>query len=108
MTVYTIPVDPGVPDQRFGVELDGTTFSLRLRWNTTAAQWFLDVCTVDEEVINAGLAVVVGFPLGVRSVDPRRPPGRLMAYDTRRVPGALGLEDLGRDVILLYFDASEG
>lgn len=107
MTVYTIPVQPSVPDQAFSVDLDGVGFNLRLRWNTTAAQWFLDLSAADGSPIWSGMGLVSNWPLGIRDRDERRPAGRLMPVDTRRAPAAIGLADLGDTVQLVYFDASE-
>ena len=102
-----IPVRPDLPSQRMQVVLDGTTYTLDLRWNGRTSSWMLDVMTEDASPIAMGLKVVVNFPLGARCVDPRFPIGRIIARDTAQHDENPDVDDLGDRVQLIYFTALE-
>jgi hypothetical protein len=103
----TVPLRSDLPFYRFQVELDEVTYGLAFRWNYEAGAWFLTLYTSEDEVILAGVKVVVDWPVGSRSADPRMPPGALQFLDTTGARQDPGEEDLGSRVVLLYFTEAE-
>lgn len=101
----TIPVDPTLPDQEFGVVLDKVPIVLGLRWNARAGLWVLSISDA-AGVIASGLPVVVGPGLLQRLTSPRLPPGELVAVDTAGAADP-GERDLGARVELVYVEAAE-
>ncbi len=102
-----IPLRSDLPHFDLQVELEGTTYTLELRWNTRAEAWFLMVIDAQgETVIRSGLRVVADHPLRLYEAD-RQPPGLLVAADTSGAGEDPGLHDLGARVQLFYFTAAE-
>jgi hypothetical protein len=104
---YTIPCSPELTHYDMQVPLDGTVYTMEFRWNTRSQAWFMHVCTEQGEHIISSVRVVIDAPLGVRSLDARKPKGVFFAVDTsgsRRDPG---ITDLGDRVQLIYFSAAE-
>ncbi len=89
------------------VELDGRTFTLEFRWNAREEAWYLSVADADENSLATGVKLVVGWPLLTRYASADMPPGQLMADDTSGRDQEAGLTDLGRRVLLFYFNAEE-
>ena len=94
-------------DFEYRVELDEETFTLRFRWNTRAATWFVDISDSDEEPI------VMGRPLNLDTTLLRQfrhlavPGGDLMSYDSTKAKVRAGVTDLGERVLVLYLEAAQ-
>jgi hypothetical protein len=97
-----IPCRTDLAHYEMSIPLDGTTFGLEFRWNTREGVWYFDVKTEAGDIVEAGIKVVLDWPLMSRCVDPRRPPGRFLASDTTQRDLAPGLTDLGDRVRLYY------
>lgn len=102
--MLTIPCRPDQTDYAFQVALDGATFTLRFRWNTRELAWYMDVGDETDAPIYTSVKIVVNFPLGFRSRDPRRPLGFFLAGDTTKKGRDPGIADLGDRVQLYYFE----
>jgi hypothetical protein len=108
MATLTLPVRPGVPHQRFFVELEAVTYGIDLLWNGRAGAWSLSILDRNGAALLSGRRVVIGFPLTVRAAyDLRLPPGQIVAIDTTGADKEPGLEDLGARVPLLYVEAAD-
>lgn len=106
-TPLEIPIAVDVPLYTERVTLDGKEYLLRFDWNGREGRWYLDIGTVSEVWILRGLKLVANWPLLRKSVDPRKPPGSLMAVDFSDSGGEPpDFYDLGRRVKLLYFPAA--
>lgn len=103
----TIPCDPTSTHYDLQVTLDGAVYTLEFRWNTRDAAWYMDVKTAAGDPVVSGRRIVIDFPLGQRSRDPRRPPGTFVALDSSGKGAEPGIGDLGARVQLIYFEASE-
>lgn len=88
-------------------ELDGVTYTLRVRWNSREAAWYMNVSTETGEIILADIKLMLGLPLGFRSIDPRMPPGGLFLLDTSGKTREAGETDLGDRVKLFYLEEAE-
>jgi len=98
-----LPLRPSIPNYRVGTKLGDTSYVLDVRWNGRAEAWYMDVRTEDAEPIRVGIKLVLGAALGRRCVDPRFPPGVLMASDTSGAGQEATLDDLGERVQVFYF-----
>lgn len=97
---------PDAPEWSQRVKLDGKSYGLRARWNTSSLAWSLDVLTSGGVLIVAGIRVVRGAAMLSQFKDARLPSGDLVAYDV----GATGDEytdfTSGR-AVLAYVTAAE-
>lgn len=59
------------------VQLEGTTYRLRARWNTLGEAWHVDFLTAQREPIVTGIRIVAGVSLLAQFRDDRLPPGDL-------------------------------
>jgi hypothetical protein len=109
MAIFRIPTatDPAMSNYRQRTTLDGQQFVLRFRWNVRGSYWSMDVHDVDDVPLASGVKVVPGIPLLRLVTDRRRPPGAIMAVDFTGRGEAPGLTELGRGVVLYYFDEEE-
>lgn len=104
MAVRQIPVQ-NYPDVTQQCELQGETYSLRLRWNEREAAWHLDLHTLDGEPIASGVRLVTSFPLLRRNLHPSRPPGDLYVLDNKGLDAELTLQEFGTRFTLVYVEA---
>lgn len=72
---------PNAPEWVQETQLDGRSYRLRARWNTTSNRWSLDMLTRDRTLIVAGLRLVRGAGLLFQFQDTRLPAGDLVVYD---------------------------
>lgn len=87
--------------------LDGTDYVLTFALNLRDGYWYLDVADQDGVPLASGIKVVVNWDLLRRCIDPRKPPGLLMAFDTTGQGLDPGSKDFGTRVQLLYLSAAE-
>lgn len=99
-----IPVSLDIPLYTERVTLDGKEYLFRFDWNGREGRWYLDIGDIDENWIVTGIKIIANWPLLRRLVDPRKPPGDLLAVDYSALGGEPpALTDLGRRVKLIYF-----
>ena len=110
MADFIIPLKSDSPHFDSSVDLSGREYRLEFEWSVRESSWYVQLYTdTDDHLYSAKL--VVGVPLGHRSVDPRMPSGYLLATDTtgRDIEPAWDETtkrgDLGKRVILQYFEA---
>jgi hypothetical protein len=102
-----IPLSLGLSYYDLQATLDGMTYSLVIRWNVRAGQWFLDVGNEDETFwYFNGLALGTQFPIGARRAD-RSPPGAFLLVDTAGADEEPGFDDLGGRHQLYYLSAAD-
>lgn len=115
-----LPVEPSIPFQTFSTTLDGVQYGFDFKWvaraDRDAGAWFFDIYTVDEEIIRAGVKVVLGTLLGGRCADARFPNGAFKAVDLSDTDGLhgreatlddLGTSDNGGRVVIYFFTIAE-
>ncbi|BBO74394.1 hypothetical protein DSCW_18110 [Desulfosarcina widdelii] len=107
MGLVALPVAADTPYQSFNIELDGTVYGFRLRYNTRADAWFLDLLAADETVLLAGRAVRLGVDLLAHYSDAAFPPGRLFVVNFVDTYGEPDRENFGQDVKLIYVEAED-
>ena len=102
-----VPIDAAFPRYRVATNLGEAQFVLDVHWNARAEAWYLDLSTEDGELIRAGLKIVLGALLGVRSTDRRMPDGVLVASDLSGEGRDATLDDLGSRVVVFFYPSSE-
>ena len=102
-----IPIRSGVPHQLFEVELDGSTYTLEVRWNERASGYFLNISEAEGTRLLSGIRLVIDWPLLLRWRDERLPAGQFLLVDTSGKKQEPGLAELGARVQLLYVTAAE-
>lgn len=106
MADQVLPFEPSTPNYRVATTLGELVFIFDVRWNTRDAAWYLDIRSVDETLIAAGIKVVLGTLLGKRYTSPLLPDGILFAADLAGTGVDPGLDDLG-DRVRVYFRPTE-
>lgn len=99
-----LPLVPSVPFYRVSTTLGGSQYVLDVRWNGRDSAWYLDIMDEEADPIAMGLKIVLGAPLGLRSVDPRFPDGALVV--AAGTGGDAGLDDMGERVNVYFYPAA--
>lgn len=60
---WKIPLLAATPDQTLSIDLDDTTYRLRVVWNETGGFWAMDLLTADDAPILLGVKMVKNYPL---------------------------------------------
>ena len=107
--IIPIPLSEGVPLPHFDMQtqLEGVTYTLKLRWNVRWQAWFMDI--LDEQGTTAlvsGLRLVVSWPLAAYRTE-RKPPGVFVIVDTSGAKQDPALIDLGTRCQVVYFTVAE-
>lgn len=102
-----IPLTPGDPEQRLNITLDGESYVLRVRWNTTDDAWYLDAWEGDGVTpIAFSVKLVLGVRLGATYAHPLFLAGMFLIDDsgTGEEPK---LADLGARVVLVHLNVAD-
>lgn len=62
MAVLNIPLTTA-PKQVLTVQLEDSSYRLRIRWNTVMAAWYMDVSGIDGTALASGIRMVTAYPL---------------------------------------------
>ena len=89
------------------ISLDGTYYTIRLRWNTRSESWFLHLFDSDGEAIIAGKRLVPNYPLTEIHTD--RVSGELIVIDTRNdlTDCMITYDNLGTRFLLVFLTEDE-
>lgn len=105
-----LPVDDTLPNFEQQQELDGATYTIRMRWNPRARRWFVSILDEDGVTpLHMGIAAVVNWPLLAYKTG-HLPPGALLFGDKSGAgveAGAPGTGDLGARVQPYYLNQGE-
>lgn len=103
---YTLPVIPSVADYSFGASIgpaSNSFYNFRLKWNSRALLWFMDVSDISGNPIANGLAIVIGTPIGGNSTHILFRGGSFYAVDASNRNADAGFDDLGTRVSIQYW-----
>lgn len=101
--IQVLPLVPSVPRYDFSTVLDGETFGFTVYWNARDEAWYFDLFAEDETPIRYGVKIVLGSPLGRRTVNPAFPNGIMLAQDLSGEERDAGFDDLGTRVVVYFF-----
>lgn len=93
---------PDFPEWEQQIQLDGVSYRLRGRYNTTSERWTMDILASDKSPIVLGIGIVRGVDLLLYHVDSRLPPGAMVVVgdvEPNRV-------NMGRSIQLVYDNAT--
>ena len=105
MVYIELPVSHDVADQGFSVQLDGTVYQVRLRYNTRAGHWALDLSDSVGTPLLSGVAVRLGVDLLAQFDREDLPAGRLFAMNWVSEFQEPDRDNFGTDVSLIYEEA---
>lgn len=101
-----VPFEPGIPEQELDLQLGGYPCILRVRWNTRASVWCVDVYESDRTPIVLGLCLVLGVVLG-RWVGHPLFAGAFVVLDDGTSSADPDFADLGTRCRLIYLTRSD-
>lgn len=104
--VQQLPLVGKLAFQEFDTVLAGTVYTIRQRWNTRDAAWYLDLFDADQSPIFSGIKIVLGVALGRRVTDPRMP-GVFIADDISGSETDATFDDIGTRVVVYFYPFSE-
>lgn len=107
MSVFRVPVTNDDPQYTFLTRLETVPVVFEIRWNDRDKLWHFSLLDDDGNAYFGALRIILGLNLWERCLDPRRPPGALVAYDTSGQGIEAGYADLGTRVQLLYVTSDE-
>lgn len=107
MAIDTLPTSTTLPYYEFEIELDGTEFRLEFRFNPRDDSWYMTMRDTDDVVLRAGIRVVRSWDLLRLWAEATRPDGQILSIDQGVISAPPTLNQLGKDVLLLYFDEAE-
>lgn len=106
MAYIEVPITADLPHQSFSVKLDGAVYQLRLRYNSRAGHWALDLTDAAGTALLSGIAIRLGVDLLAQYSDARFPEGKLFAINWVAAYQEPGRSNLGADVVLVYEEAA--
>ena len=63
MAYIELPISHDTPHQSFSVQLDGSVYQIRLRYNSRAGHWAMDLADAGGNPLTVGIAVRLGVDL---------------------------------------------
>lgn len=106
MAFIELPITADLPHQSFSVKLDGAVYHFRLRYNSRAEHWALDLSDAGANALLCGIAVRLGVDLLAQYSDARFPAGRLFAMNWVSQYADPDRSNFGADVALIYQEAA--
>lgn len=88
--------------------LEGSLFTVDLRWNSRAQAWSLDMYDGNGVLLAGGVRIVADAPLLERfGLRKDFPAGEILALDTSNAGEDPGFADFGTRVLFVYMTAAE-
>lgn len=101
-----IPTKSDQVDYNYNLDIAGTTYFLRFRYNSRMKRYMLDILDLDKTVIIAGLPILSSVPTIEDYVDIRLPAGVILPFDNEGQQKNAEVRELG-DRVRIYFEANE-
>jgi hypothetical protein len=102
MAYIELPVAEDTPYQSFSVKLEGSIYQVRLRYNSRAGHWALDLADAVGAPLVSGIAIRLGVDLLVQYSGDDFPPGKLFAMNWVDEFVEPDRDNFGTDVSLIY------
>lgn len=106
MAILEIPVRSDIPSYQFRIELDGTIYTLRFKWNTRMEIWIMDIADEQDNDLLNGIPVYTDVDLKQRFRQETLPPGLFVAYDETGARRNADRDTFGNEVKLFYQEAT--
>ena len=106
MALIRIPLRNDIPSYEFKIDLDGTTYTLGVRYNTRKDRWIMDFRTENNEPVISGTPLLNGVSLLARYQEDRLPPGELFMLNTEDENVEADRDSLTENAFLLYQEAA--
>ena len=106
MAFLTMPIRNDIPAYREQVELEGTLFFFDFRYSERSERWYMDILDVDENIILAGIKMLINLPLIYRFVGENLPKGDFICIDESGNNNQPDRSNWAGDVILLYREST--
>ena len=108
MSDFVLPIIT-TDDSQFPIydfDLEGSRYRFRFKYSQFEDRYYFSLYDGDDDLIVAGIKIVLNVSLLRKETDIRVPPGYLMAIDTEGSNTDAGLGELGSRVQLLYTESS--
>ncbi len=105
MAYIELPISHGTPHQSFSVQLDGSVYQVRLRFNSRAGHWAMDLADAGGTPLALGIAVRLGVDLLAQYSAASFPPGVLFALNWTDQYQEPDRKNMGSDVSLIFEEA---
>ena len=102
MNTLVIPLSSQYPKHSFRVQLDGTPYIFRMRWNKRIDRWMLSISDSSDNMIVSGINCCVRTDLLAQYKHLKVPQGLLMFYNLKDKNVEPQYESIDADVILSY------
>lgn len=106
MALIKIPLRNDIPSYEFKVDLDGTTYTIKIRYNTRTGIWVMDLYTDNDVAIIVGIPLLVGTIFFDRFTDDRLPEGDMFILNIEDEDAEATRDNLNENVLLLYDEAT--
>lgn len=101
-----IPIEPGLTNFDFEIELDAVLFNFSVYWNDRESHWYFDLRNEDLEPLILGAKLVLNYDMLQDYNDVTFPAGAI--YYIRETKDAIETADnLGIDYNIYYFTEAE-
>ncbi len=100
--IQKVPVDSILSNKQFRTELDTVFYLLDFRFNSRATIWMMNISDQNNNIIVAGVPLLLGVDLLAQYQDSRLPPGPLFVINLKDDYVEADRDSLGEDVLLLY------
>lgn len=107
MAVIEIPVRADLPAYEFKMELEGTLYTLKFRWNERMAIWIFTLADEQGQDLLCGMPLYSGVDLAAHFKRDELPPGLFMVYDEAGKGREADRENFGVDLKFLYEESGE-
>ena len=106
MAILEMPVRGDVPEYQFRLELQGTVYTFRFKWNTRMERWIMDIADEQDNDILNGIVVQANVDLKQRFRQTTLPPGLFLAFDETGAARNPDRDTFGNEVKLFYEESA--
>jgi len=105
MALVELPVRSDIPQYQFRIDLEGTVYTLRFKWNTRMERWIMDIADEQDNDLLNGIPVHSSVDLKQRFRQTTLPPGLFLAFDETGAVRNPDRDTFGNEVKLFYEEA---
>lgn len=102
MALLEMPVRADLPQYQFRIELEGTIYTLRFKWNTRMELWVFDIANEQDVDLLNGIPVQTNVDLKQRFRQDTLPPGLFLAFDETGAERDPDRDTFGNEVKFFY------